>query len=57
MNGKGTNMLFHLTYWKIYPLRDAAFDADCFTLPRILKIVIVGLEIDSGTAVKNCYML
>ena len=42
---------------KIYPLRDAAFGADCLTSFRTLKIIIVGLKMDSGNAIKNCYML
>ena len=39
-------------------LRDAAFGADCLTPSRILKIIIVGLKMDSSSsnAVKNCYM-
>ena len=42
---------------KIHPVRDAAFGADCLTPFRILKIVIVGLKMDSDNAIKNCYML
>ena len=33
-----------LPYQKIYPLRDAAFGADCLTPLRILKITTVGLK-------------
>ena len=44
-------------YQNINPLRDAAFDADCLTALRILKIVAVGLKMDSGNAIKNCYVL
>ena len=43
-----------LIYQKIHLLRDAAFGADC---SRVLKIIIVGLKMDSGNAIKNCYML
>ena len=39
-----------LIYEKIHPLRDEAFGADSL-------IIIVGLKIDSGNAIKNCYML
>ena len=46
-----------LIYQKIHKLRDAAFDADCLTPFRILKIIMVGLKMDSGDAIKNCYML
>ena len=46
-----------LIYQKIHPLRDAAFDPDCLTPFRILEIITVGLEMDSGNAIKNCYML
>ena len=46
-----------LLYQKIHPLQDAAFGADCLTPFRILKIIIVGLKMDSGNAFKNCYML
>ena len=46
-----------LMYQKVHPLRDAAFGADCLTPFKILKIVIVGLKMDSGNAIKNCYML
>ena len=42
---------------KIHPLRDAAFDADCLTSFRILKIITISLKMDSGDATKNCYML
>ena len=42
---------------KIHPLRDPAFGADCLHPFRILKIIIVGLKMDSGNAIKNCYML
>ena len=44
-------------YQKIHPLRDSAFGADCLTSFKILKIKAVGLKIDSGNAIKNCYML
>ena len=47
---KGGKILF-------YPLRDAAFAANCLTSFRILKIMIVGLKMDSGNAINNCYML
>ena len=40
---------------KIFPLRDAAFGADCLTPFRILKTIVVGLKMDSGNAIKNCY--
>ena len=33
-----------LIYQEIYPLRDAAFGADCLTPFRILKIIIAGLK-------------
>ena len=46
-----------LIYQKIHPLPDEAFGADCLTPFRILKIIIVGLKIDSGNAIKNYYML
>ena len=46
-----------LIHQKIHPLRDTAFGTDCFTSFRILKIIIVGLKMDSGNAIKNCYML
>ena len=46
-----------LIYQKIHPLRDAAFGADCLTTFRILKTIVVGLKMDSGNAIKNCYML
>ena len=46
-----------LIYQKIHPLRDATFGADCSTPVRILKIIIVGLKMDSGNAIMNCYML
>ena len=42
-----------LIYQKIHPLRDAAFGADCLTPFRILKIVTVGLKMDSGNAIKE----
>ena len=35
----------------------AASGADCLTPFRILKIITVGLKMDSGNAVKDCYML
>ena len=46
-----------LIYQKIHPLREAAFGVDCLTPFRILKIVIVGLKMASGNAIKNYYML
>ena len=46
-----------LIYQKIHPLRDAASGADCFTLFRILKTIVIGLKMDSSNAVKNYYML
>ena len=46
-----------LIYQKIHPLRDAAFGEDCLIPFRILKIIILGLKMDSGNAIKNCYML
>ena len=42
---------------KIHSLRDAAFGVDCLTPLRTLKIVTVGLKMDSRNAIKNCYML
>ena len=45
------------TVLKIRPLGEAAFVADCLTSFKILKIITVGLKIDSGNAIKNCYML
>ena len=33
-----------LLYQKIHPLRNAAFDADCLTPLKILKIITVGLK-------------
>ena len=39
------------------PFRDEGFSADCLTLFRILKIIIVGLKMDSGNAIGNCYIL
>ena len=44
-------------YQKLYPLRDAAFVVDCLTPLRILKIITVGLEMDSGNAIKDSYVL
>ena len=44
-------------YIKNHPLRDAAFGADCLTSLKMLKILTVGLKMDSGNAIKNCYML
>ena len=41
-------------YQRIHPLRDAAFGADCLTPFKILKIIIVGLKMDSGNAITNC---
>ena len=46
-----------LLYQKIHPLRHAAFGADCLTSFKILKILTVGLKMDSGNAIKNCYIL
>ena len=46
-----------LIYRKIHPLRDAAFGADCLTPFRTLKIVRESKKMDSGNAIKNCYML
>ena len=46
-----------LLYPKIHPLRDAAFGADGSTSFTILKILTVGLKMDSGNAIKNCYIL
>ena len=46
-----------LLYQKIYPLRDAEVGADCLTPLKILKMITVGLKMDSGNAIKNCYML
>ena len=46
-----------LPYQNIHPLRDAAFGADCLTPLRILKLITVGLKMDSGNAIKNSYML
>ena len=46
-----------LLYQKIHLLRDAAFGADCLGSFKILKIVTVGLKMDSGNAIKNYYML
>ena len=45
------------TISKIHPLRDAAFGADCLTPFRILKIMRVGLKMDSRNAIRNCYMM
>ena len=45
------------TISKIYSLLDAAFDADCLTPFRILKIITVGLKMDFRNAIKDCYML
>ena len=42
---------------KIHPLRDAAFGADCLTSFKMLKIITVGLKMDSDNAINNCYML
>ena len=46
-----------LLYKNIHPLGDAAFGAECLTPVRILKIVTVGLKMDSGNAIKNCYVV
>ena len=46
-----------LLYQKIHPLRDATFGADCSIPLRILKIITVGLKMDSGNAIKDSYML
>ena len=45
------------TITKIHSLRDAAFGADCLTPLKTLKMITVGLKMDSGNAIKNCYML
>ena len=42
----------HLIHQRIHPLRDAAFGADCFIRFKILKIIIVGLKMDSINAIK-----
>ena len=42
---------------KIHPLQYAAFDADCLTALRILKIITVSPRMDSGNAFKTCYIL
>ena len=44
-------------YQKMHPLQDASFGADCLAPFKILEIIIVGLKMDSGNAIKNCYML
>ena len=46
-----------LLHQKIHLLLDAAFVAYCLTSFKILKIVRLGLKMDSGNAIKNCYML
>ena len=46
-----------LLYQKIDPLRDAAFGADCLTYFKILTIITADLKMDSGNAIKTCYML
>ena len=46
-----------LLYQKIHQLRDAAFGVDCLTPFRILKIITIGLNMDSGNAIKDCYLL
>ena len=51
------NLSRDLIYQKIHPLAGAAFDADCLTPFRILKIIIVGLNMGAGNAIKNCYLL
>ena len=43
-----------LIYQKIHLLQDAAFGADCLTPFRILEILVIGLKMDSGNAIKNC---
>ena len=45
-----------LLYQNIHPLRDPAFGADCLTSFKILKIITIGLKMDSGHAIKNSYM-
>ena len=40
---------------KMHPSRDAAFGANCLIPFRSLKMF--GLKMDSGNAIKNCYML
>ena len=44
-------------YQKINPLLDAAFRADCLMPFENFEIIIVGPKMDSGNAIKNCYML
>ena len=46
-----------LVYQKIHPSRDAAFGADCLTPFRILNVIMVVKKMDSGNAIKNCYLL
>ena len=46
-----------LLYQKIHPLRDAVCGAVCLISFKILKIKTVGQKLDSGNAIKNCYML
>ena len=42
-----------LLYQKIHLLRDATFGEDCLSALRILKIITVGLKMDSCNAIKN----
>ena len=46
-----------ILYQKIHPLQDASFDADCLTSFNFLKMITVGLKMDSGNAINNCYLL
>ena len=61
INGKTVQIYGYLSrdllYQKIHLLRDAAFGEDCLGSFKILKIVTVGLKMDSGNAIKNCFML
>ena len=45
------------TMSKIHLLRDTTFGEDCLSALRILKIITVGLKMDSCNAIKNSYML
>ena len=53
----GETVKVYWTYQRIHPLGDAAFDTNCLTQLRILKIITVGLKMDSGNAIHNCYMM
>ena len=46
----GSTYVKHTIHKKIHPLCDAAFDE------IILKIITIGLKMDSGNAIMNCYM-